>query len=321
MELYTALAKDFARRGRKQILAIFIRDVNPEPSSHQHARPSTRHRISRNMSGLLGGSRSSSPAPPAMNSWAPAASNDDGTFLGVTSASAASAGSETLIDVDSTPGLTHSPEVLPDRPDLLAPPMRGVLNERPGSITPRQGPPAVPPRPSFSGGYSSVSDASPTPTMPVRRGSGFPFEKTPTSHLSSSPSSSSSSGAYSRHASMPTPSTPTQYSTTYAPRHQTSTSSSNSEPEVGEMSDPALAQAISSVVSQSEAQTTPSSLNKKRAEFKIRLEKVKEGMPPDVQFVVFTDPAKECVGAADGLLNRLWGLQNEGGGGTPTVRR
>ena len=32
MELYTALAKEFHRAGRKQILGIFIRDVNPEPS-------------------------------------------------------------------------------------------------------------------------------------------------------------------------------------------------------------------------------------------------------------------------------------------------
>jgi hypothetical protein len=64
-------------------------------------------------------------------------------------------------------------------------------------------------------------------------------------------------------------------------------------------SDPALALAISTAVKSSP------SLAKKRAEFKVRLEKAKEGMPPGMTFVVFTDPQKDCASIARQLLVSL----------------
>jgi len=74
------------------------------------------------------------------------------------------------------------------------------------------------------------------------------------------------------------------------PRHQNSSDTT--------MSDPAIALAIANAAS-----STPS-LTKKRAEFKTRLAKAREGMPPEVPFVVFVHP-QECIDLANGILDGL----------------
>lgn len=74
------------------------------------------------------------------------------------------------------------------------------------------------------------------------------------------------------------------------PRHQSSTDSTISETTIAA----AMASADAS---------TPS-LTKKRAEFKIRLAKAREGMPPDVPFIVFVHP-EECYDTANRILEGL----------------
>jgi len=74
------------------------------------------------------------------------------------------------------------------------------------------------------------------------------------------------------------------------PHHQNSTDSVTS--------DPAIAAAIAS------AAASPPSLTKKRAEFRVRLAKAREGMPPDVPFIVFAHP-EECIEIANNILDGL----------------
>lgn len=210
MELYTALAKEFHRANRNQILGIFIRDVNPEPSSFSAESTSA--------------SQTSSPptyAPPEYESLIADRSDtlETGAFLPVSSSNTTNLPfTSSPAPYDSTKrtsyyGQVSSPAALNSNPSFSATQssFSGWESDRNSTVTPGAGqrptPPLPPRHPS-----SRTSSVSQVPQSAVIRGS------TPTQ-------------------------TQFQSFDTFAPHqphHQNSTDSSLS------MSDPAIAAAVAS---------------------------------------------------------------------------
>lgn len=250
MELYTSLTKEFHRANRKQILGVFIRDVNPEPNSS-----------SSESTGAFQATLPPSDGPPEYDSLVANRSDtlETGSFLPVSSSN------NTTLPFTSSPapydpakrtsyyGQVSSTAALNADSSFPAAqaPLWGSELDRNSTVKPGPGQrpvPSLPPRhPS-----SRNSSLSQIPPSAVIRG--------PTNPQPQSDSYNPSS--YNPHQ----------------PHHQNSTDSSLS------MSDPAIAAAVASA-----AASTPS-LTKKRAEFKVRLARCQEGMPSDIPFVIFVHP-------------------------------
>ena len=218
MELYTALVKEFHNAGRKQVLGVFIRDVNPEPSRQES----------------LG-------FPPAV-----------------------------------TPPRSSSPS----RRSSLFPlptPIRGVESPDTGTY--------------FMTSSSTTAPAATTTTSPLPYTDRFPKQYVPETASGLTKNTSVDESELARNAGAPSSPLPQRLSSMPSPpRHQDSADST--------MSDPAIAAAIAS------AAASAPSLTKKRAEFKLRLAKAREGMPPDVPFIVFVHP-EECIQIANNILDSL----------------
>lgn len=246
MELYTSLVKEFHRSGRKQVLGVFIRDVNPEPSRSDSV-------------GFTSSSRSSSPSRreslfltpsvPDYSATPQRESFDSGAYFSVSSTP------NTTMPMTTSPSPYNEDQASYYRESDAKTPQSQTSSgsdlDRNATIKPAQRnvPPPPPRHPSLTRGVTQ------TPVSAVARG------------LTAPPASQT------------------------VPRHQSSTDSSMT------MSDPAIAAAVASA-----AMEIPS-LTKKRAEFKVRLERVREGMPPDVPFVVFVHP-QECMDIANRILSQ-----------------
>jgi hypothetical protein len=249
MELYTTLAKEFYRAGRKQILGIFIRDVNPEPTRQE----------SLGFSPAVTPPRSSSPRGSSL--FAPtlgAESPDLGTYFTASTSTTAPANMMT----PPPPYNTHYFSKDPDSETTL-----GSTTDTPANDSELD---------------RNVGQVVLPPPLPYRPSSTFSGMSTPGS--SSNPASAPSSF----------------HNSTGRPAPQPRQGSSDST-----MSDPTITAAIANA-----AASTPS-LTKKRAEFRVRLARAREGMPPDVPFIVFEHP-EECMEVANNILDGLGvgGLKN-----------
>lgn len=234
LELYTALARDFAQQGRDQIIGIFIRDVLPPPDvAHSGSSSPTSTGFFDNTStgNVMTPTQEISNATlyaeqirqrdALRGSTTPSASSSSGTFF------------------------TSNP------PDTT-----GVFMADNNKTPTLGGPPPLPPRP---------------PTLPPR------------------PPARSS----------------TQTSQASERTQHTNPSRTSS------MDDPSIAAAMAAAAATSANATSPTAMEKKREELKLRIAKARGELPPGVLFKIFREP-EECYADADALMRGLGMGQNGG---------